>query len=84
MAYLDRSQGITFVHTNFYKLYKKAQKEEAEKKNSSPIAFSKENSKTAHKPSPIQEMKANLEKLSLAQKKLHFLLGELKSLYKKK
>lgn len=96
-AYHDKSQGVTFVYTDIYKLYKKAK----DSKLDSPLVFDKqkEDVKTVRnftvpmgvkeaeakskKIGSLVELKKNIDSLANAHEKLRFLLQELETLTKK-
>jgi len=122
-AYLDKSQGITFVYSNIYDLYKKTKEAKLETPFAAPKAESsarvikaeiKEqriiteyqpkalHTKNGERPFPVpmgvkeaeekalkqklrsvQSLQKNMDNLSEAHARLHFLLQELEVLTKK-
>lgn len=97
MAKFDKSQGFTFVYTNFHEVYKQNQKAEkldravAIEKSAShlrPMGVIEAEEKALRKrvsnlEDPLSSLRQNLNSLTKAHAKLRFLLQEIDSLTKK-
>ena len=99
MAKFDKSQGFTFVYTDFYRVYKQAQNES---KLDSALVIDRQKGRSFIHPmgvveaeekalrrkvtnldDPLSSLRQNLNTLTKAHAKLRFLLQEVDALTKK-